>query len=165
MKELLDYIENEARANAAFHITNADNLSKESNTLLNILLTGAGGSLAFVAALLQKTSPVPPWQPWAVGAAATYFFILAALVVWKCLWVHDIWPPANEPGNFPLTGYTLDDIRKFDLENKQRCCDNNRTRNERVGSWLNRCRALAVATPIITAFAAWVAVVAAGPAV
>lgn len=161
MKELLDYIEAEARANAAFHIANADNLTKESNTLLNLLLAGAGGSLAFVAALLQKTTPVPSWQPWAVGAASAYLFVLAALVVWKCLWVQDIWPPANEPGSFPLTGYTVEQIRQFDLQNKQQCCDRNRARNERIGAWLNRCRALAAATPLFTAAAAWAAVVAA----
>lgn len=158
MKELLDYIEGEARINAAFHLTNADNLTKEGNTLLNLLLAGAGGALALVAALLQKTTPVPSWQPWAVGAASAYLFILAALVVWKCLWVQEIWPPANEPKNFPLTGYTVEQIREFDLQNKQQCCDNNRVRNERVGTWLNRCRALAAATPVVTACAAWAAV-------
>lgn len=162
MKELLDYIEGEARTNAAFHLANSDNLTKESNTLLNLLLAGAGGSLAFVAALLQKNTPVPLWQPWAVGATAAYLFALAALVVWKCLWVQDIWPPANEPKSFPLSGYTLDEIRQFDLENKQQCCDNNRIRNERVGTWLNRCRALAVGTPVVTALSAWVAVAVAG---
>lgn len=158
MKELLDFIEAEARANAAFHITNADNLTKESNSLLNLLLAGAGGALAFVAALVQKTVPVPGWQIWAVGAGAVYLFCIAGLVVWRCLWVQDIWPPANEPKNFPLSGYTVEQIRQFDLENKQRCCDNNRLRNEAVGAWLNRCRALSAATPLVTALAAWVAV-------
>jgi len=163
MKELLDYIENEARVNAAFHIANADSLTKESNTLLNLLLAGAGGALALLVSLLQKTTPAPTWQLWAVGAAAVYLFALAGLVVRKCLWVQDIWPPANDPRNFPLTGYSLDQIRQFDLENKQRCCDSNRLRNEGVGIWLNRCRSLAAATPLVTALVALAAaVVAAG---
>lgn len=154
MKELLDFIEAEARANAAFHITNADNLTKESNSLLNLLLAGAGGALAFAAALIQKTMPVPEWQVWAVTSAALYLFTLSALVVFKCLWVQDIWPPANEPKNYPLSGYTVEEIRKFDLENKQTCCDSNRLRNEKVGVWLNRCRVLAALTPLVTVLVA-----------
>lgn len=162
MKELLDFIEGEARSNAAFHITNADNLSKESNTLLNLLLAGAGGSLAFVAALLQKATPVPSWQTWAVGAAAAYLFAISALLVWKCLWIRPIWPSANEPKNFPLSGYTVEELRQFDLENKQQCCDNNRIRNEQVGAWLNGCRALAASTPIVTVLVGWVSAGAGG---
>lgn len=157
MSDLLDFIETEARANAAFHITNADNLTKESNTLLNLLLAGAGGSLALAAGLLQKTTPVPMWQVWSAGAASAYLFALAGLVIWRCLWVQDIWPPANEPKNFPLTGYTADELREFDLHNKQACSDQNRERNEKVGVWLNKCRAFSAGTPLVIALAAVVA--------
>lgn len=157
MKELLDYIEGEAKSNAAFHITNADNLTKESNTLLNLLLAGAGGALALAGGLLQKAAPVPIWQIAAVGAAATYLFGLAWLVVNRCLRVQDIWPPANEPANYPLTGFSVDEVRQGDLINRQKCSDLNRIRNEDVGVWLNRSRTLAAATPVVTALAGVVA--------
>lgn len=154
MSELLDFIETEARSNAAFHITNADSLQKESNTLLNLLLAGAGGALALATGLLQKTGPVPAWEVWGATAASIYLFILSGLVVWRCLWVQAIWPPANEPKNFPLTGFSVDDLREADLKNKQTCCDHNRARNEKIGNWLNKCRALSAATPLVIALAA-----------
>lgn len=161
MSDLLDFIETESRANAAFHITNADNLTKESNTLLNLVLAGGGGALALAAGLLQKITPVPRWQIAAVSAAAGYLFLLAGLIIWRCLWVQDIWPPSNEPKNFPLTGYSVDELPGFDLENQQGRIGKNRTRNEVVGTWLNKCRALAAPTPIVTALAAIAAVMAA----
>lgn len=154
MKELLDYIEAEAKANAAFHITNADNLTKESNTLLNLLLAGAGGSLALLVGLVQKSTPVPIWQISAVASAATYLFLISGLVIWRCLWVQNIWPPANEPKNFPLTGHTVEEIRQGDIKNKQTCIALNNARNEAVGLWLNRSRSLAAATPLVTALGA-----------
>lgn len=154
MRELLDHVEAEAKANAAFHITNADNLTKESNTLVNLLLAGAGGSLAILIGLVQKSPAAPSWQVWAVGVAAAYLFLIAGLVIWRCLWVQDIWPPANEPKNFPLDGHTLDEIRQGDIANRQACIDLNRARNGAVGVWLNRSRALAAATPLATALAA-----------
>ncbi len=150
MKELLDYIEAEAKANAAFHITNADNLTKESNTLLNLLLAGAGGALALLVGLIQKTTLVPMWQIAAVGSATTYLFLISGLVIWRCLWVQNIWPPANEPKNFPLNGYTVEEIRQGDMKIRQECIMLNNARNGAVAVWLNRSRALAAATPLVT---------------
>lgn len=157
MKELLDFVEGEARVNAAFHIANADILQKESNTLLNLLLAGAGGALALTITMLQKPTPVPLWQIMSTASAAAYLFAVAGFVIWRCLWVEDIWPPANEPKNFSLDLYSVDQLRRFDLDNKQYCCDLNRVRNEGVGSWLNRCRALAAMTSLFVGVSATIA--------
>ncbi len=46
--EILDYAEAAAKDNAAFHIANADALARESNALMNMLLAGAGGALAYL---------------------------------------------------------------------------------------------------------------------
>ena len=151
--EIIDFAESEAKANAAFHIANSDALAREGNTLLNLLLAGAGGSVAYLVNLAGKSSLF--WQQTGIGAAAVYLFIVAALLLWKCLWVRPIWPPSNEPGNFPLDGYDLDAIRRVEMRNRQTCITANVGRNDAVGMWLNRCRALAAATPIVFAVAAW----------
>lgn len=52
--EKLDFIEAEAKANVAFHLACAEALAKESNTLLTVLLTGAGASLGFAINLVEK---------------------------------------------------------------------------------------------------------------
>jgi hypothetical protein len=68
--EILDFVESAAKENAAFHIANADALAKESNTLLNLLLAGAGGSVAYFVNLVGKGAPL--WQQAGIGAASAY---------------------------------------------------------------------------------------------
>lgn len=155
MKKNLDWLESEARANAAFHIASADALCKESNTLLNILLGGAGGSLAYMANLSAKAAA--NWQIFGFGSTSVFLFIVAGLTVWKCLRVRPIMPPANEPIHLMRDGFDADAIRYSELKNKQACIDLNRARNDDVGFWLNLCRGLAACTPIIFALAAWAA--------
>ncbi|MEO8838834.1 MAG: hypothetical protein ABI351_08980 [Herbaspirillum sp.] len=142
--DIVEYAEQEAKANAAFHISITDALMRESNTLLNLLLAGAGGSVAYAVNLTGKAA----WQQWGMATTAVYLFIVAAMVLFYCLQTESAWPPANEPKNFPLSGYTLNEVREGELASRQRCIDRNRLRNEQVGVWLNRCRALAVAAPI-----------------
>ena len=47
MTDLLDWVEKQALENLRFRIQDADNLTKESNTTLTILLAGMGASLAY----------------------------------------------------------------------------------------------------------------------
>lgn len=147
MTQILDYVEAESRANMAFHISNADALSKESNTLLNLMLASAGGLLAFAVGLVDKSADA--WQIGGVTVASAYLFAVAGLLVRFCLWVQPIWPPANEPKNFPLEGYELENIRVGELANRQTCIERNVARNESVGDWLNRCRSMAAAAPVV----------------
>jgi hypothetical protein len=155
MEKLLNYIEAESRLNMAFHMANGEALCKESNTFLQFLLAAGGALLAFLVSLSSK-SPIEAWQFAGVTSAAVYFFALAALLVWKCLWVQDIWPPANEPGSFPLDPqYDFDTIREIELTNRQKCIDGNRNRNAQVGKWLSRCRGLAAAMPVVATIGAW----------
>lgn len=147
MTSLIDYIESEAKANAAFHIACSDALAKEANTLLNFLLAGAGGLAAYGVSIVGKVVPV--WLPVSVGAASASLFVVAGVTLLKCLLVRPIWPPANEPGNYPTEGFEVDDVRIADLATRQACIDENRVRNDSVGMWLNRCRALAAFSPIV----------------
>ena len=145
----LDFAEAAAKVNADFHIAMADGLAKESNTFLNLLIGGAGALTAYEVSLIGKPTPVPDWQLIAVGAGATYLFCVAALLLWKCLWVRDLYPPANEPGNIPIEGYPLENVRIGELAVRQQCIELNKRRNRIAGNWLNRCRAMAAATPAV----------------
>lgn len=89
-----------------------------------------------------------------LGLVSVYLFGIAALTTWKCLWVRDLYPPANEPKNLDQGKLGTDAVRRAELTNRQTCIDMNRERNEGVGLWLNRCRILAAATPIVFAAAA-----------
>lgn len=153
--EILDYAETAAKENAAFHIANADALARESNALMNMLLAGAAGSLAYLVTLSDKGAAM--WLKAGMGAMAAYLFIVAATLLYKCLHIRPIWPPANEPKNLTPDGFDVGSVRRAELKNRQACIDANRDRNDSVGMWLNRCRAMATATPIVFAVAAWVA--------
>jgi len=146
----LDYIESEARANAAFHIAGAEVLQKESNTLLNVLLAAQGGGIGLLAALLQRETLLV-WQMGALLAGVAYLFVVSLVVVMRCLWARDLYPPANEPGNMQVDGVgLLDDLRRAQLKTAQDMIDLNRRRNESVAWWLNRSRlAAAAVVPVV----------------
>ena len=143
----LDFFEAEAKENAGFHIACAETLMREANMFLNLLLAGAGGGLALTITLAEKLAPA--WQTVATGATSGYLFLLAGLLLMKCLRVRPIYPPANEPKNLMQEGFSIEQIRKAEMKARQVCIDANRDRNDEVGFWLNTCRGMAAATPII----------------
>lgn len=147
-----DYIEAEAKANFAFHLACAETLAKEANVLLTVLLTGAGASFGFVINLVEKGAS--QWLLYGLGAVSAYLFAIAALTTWKCLWVRTMYPPANEPKNLNQTNLSIAAVRRSELKNKQIYIDKNKERNDSVADWLNRCRMLAAATPLVFAVAA-----------
>ena len=142
----IEFAENEAKQNAAFHITNADSLAKESNVLLNIVISGAGGSLVYFINLAEKQAV--GWLQLGTCFISVYLFLVAALILWKCLLIRPIYPPANEPKNLIPEKMDIDEIRLAELMNRQECIDENRIRNDEVGYWINKCRSLLIATPI-----------------
>lgn len=154
--EKLDFIEAAAKGNAAFHLACAEALAKESNTLLTIVLTGAGASFGYAISLAEKNAP--QWLLCGLGTVSIYLFAVAALTTWKCLWVGDIHPPENEPKNLIHDDFDVDAVRRAELNNKQECINRNKDRNTKTGLWLNRCRLFAAATPVVFAAVALVVV-------
>ncbi|MBK7492711.1 MAG: hypothetical protein IPI17_12585 [Nitrosomonas sp.] len=149
-KELIEFAEKEAAINAAFRIECTDALEKSSTTLLNILLGGAGGSLALAISLYDKNAET--WLLLGTFGTSGYLFLLCGLLVWWCLWVQDIYPPANDPQNIyneDCKKISFMKFLEFDLMNKQYCIDANRKRNAITGANLNKIRALASLTPVI----------------
>lgn len=147
MNTELDFFEAEAKENAAFHITCAETLMREANTFLNLLLAGAGGALALMVTLAEKLAPT--WQTFGTAAISVYLFLLVGLLLLKCLRVRPIYPPANEPKNLMQEDFSIEQIRKAEMKARQFCIDANRHRNDEVGLWLNRCRGMTAATPLI----------------
>lgn len=155
MDEKLKWVEDEARANAAFHVASADVLAKEANTTLNLMLAGASGSLAYMVTLAERGGW--SWSAAGMGAVSAYLFMLSAILVFQCLRIRPIWPTANEPENLIKSDLALSDLITDQLASKQRCIIRNRDRNDEVGMWLNRCRVAVTVTPIVFVLAAvWV---------
>lgn len=147
-EKLLDYAEREGKAAMAFDIACTDALERAGNTLLNILLAGAGGALALAVTFYQSSAD--QWVIAGMGAVSVYLFALSALLVWGCLWARDICPPANEPQNLfnsETKRRRYFDIRRENIESLQRRIDWNTSRNDLTGMWLNRVRFLVALTP------------------
>jgi hypothetical protein len=152
MNDRLKWIEDEVRRNAEFHVVSADALVRKANVTLNLLLTGAGGALAYMVSLFERSGW--HWATVGVGAVSAYLFMLAALVVLKCLQIQPIWPTANEPNNLHQPDFDFIKLREFELRSKQRCIDHNCARNDLVSMWLNRVRVGISIAPIVFLLAA-----------
>jgi hypothetical protein len=154
--ETMRWIEGEAKANAAFQLNCADALERQAGMLLNLLLAGAGGALAYAVNLAEKHAA--PWLQAGMAAMSVWLFVVAALLLIRVLWSREIYGPANDPENLKAAHeMELIEALAYELENRQFCISKNRNRNDAVGRWLNICRWLATATPAIFA-AAWVVV-------
>lgn len=146
--ETMKWIEGEARSNAEFQVSCADSLERQGGALLNLLLTGAGGALAYTVNLAEKHGAT--WQQAGMAAVSVWLFAVAALLLVRVLWSRPIYGPANDPGNLQAA-YEMDlaSALEYELKNRQLCITSNRARNEMVGRRLNVCRLLAVATPLV----------------
>lgn len=154
--ETMRWVEGEARVNATFQVGCSDALERQAGALLNLLLAGAGGALAYAVNLAEKNAAV--WQQSGMAAISAWLFFVAALLLLRALWSRPIYGPANDPKNLKAAHeMSLEDALGHELENRQFCITSNRSRNDAVGRWLNICRGLASATPLVFLVAAVVA--------
>jgi len=154
MSDLLEWVEKQALENLRFRIQDAENLTKESNTTLTLLLTGMGAGLAYGIKLLDSNAE--PWLLLSVFMFSAYLLVLCALLIFKCIKISAIPAPTNEPKNLYQVEFTLDSLREAELKNVQQRINEAVTRNDTVAAWLNRIRLFAVCSPIIfTVVAFW----------
>ena len=154
--ETMRWVESEAKANASFQVECSDALERQASTLLNLLLAGAGGALAYAVSLAEKHAVI--WQQVGMAGVSVWLFLVASLLLVKALWSRPIYGPANDPENLKAAHeMELTDALCYELENRQFCITNNRARNDAVGRWLNICRWLSAATPFIFLVVAWAA--------
>lgn len=145
MTELIEYAEKAGFDNMRERIEVAGTIQREANTVMALLLAGAGAALAFAAS--DKGTRVG--LTFAALAVCLYLFSLAALLNWKCLGLIAYPACCNVPKNLNKPEYKLEQIRLWELENLQARIDQAIVINEQRSGWLNRCRYAAALTPII----------------
>lgn len=146
--ETMRWVEDAAKANSTFQIGCADVLDRQASVLLNLLLAGAGGALAYAVNLAEKQAAA--WQQVGMAGTAIWLFLVAGLLLVQALWNRPTYGPANDPENLQQAhDMALVAAIAYELENRQFCITANRTRNNTIGRWLNICRCLAAATPLI----------------
>ena len=147
MDEKLDWIEKQAAENLKFRLQVREELAKDANNLLTILLAAIGAIVAFAI----ESSSEEQITPLLMGAIAmtVWLMLVATILVLKCIMTSTLIPPGNEPRNLLLDGYTLGQIKKFELENVQNSIDQTASRNRNIAYWLDKARLSAVASPLI----------------
>lgn len=146
MSDLLEWAEKQALENLRFHIQTAEQLAKDANSTLTLLLAGVGGLAAYLVKLLEGKADAV-WIG-AVGAFVVTLAVLAAVLIFNCLKTAPIDPPTNEPRNIYQPSFSWEALREAELHNIQGRIDQVVKRNRRVATWLDYVRLLAVCSPI-----------------
>lgn len=145
MDDLLDLAEHAGRENMRERIDNAGMIQREANTVMALLLVGAGAALAYAG------GAVGPCAAGAALAVSVYLFGLAALLNWRCLGLTGYPASFNEPANLNRPEYEVDQVRLWELENLQARINQAVAINDRRSAWLNGCRYAAALTPLVAA--------------
>ncbi|MCP3666335.1 MAG: hypothetical protein GY696_28175 [Gammaproteobacteria bacterium] len=147
MTDLLTYAENAGMDNLRFRLQNADALAKDAVTTLTVILAGMAGSLAFTVQRLGNEE----LTPLTIGAAtlAIWLMITGCLLVLKCMQTSELQAPTNEPNHLFQPDFETEAIRKVELCNIQERIDLTKARNNDTAYWLDRCRLLALSSPVI----------------
>jgi hypothetical protein len=145
--EKIDWVEKQAAENLKFRLQNRETLAKEANNLLAILLAAIGAIVAFAI----KNSSEGQITPLLIGAISMtgWLMLIATILVLKCIMTSTLIPPGNEPRNLLLDGYTLEQLKKFELDNVQNSIDQTASRNQNIAYWLDKARLSAVASPLV----------------
>ena len=142
----LDYAEKAGIENLKERTQNGDLIHREANTLLALLLSGAGAALYFSA----KQDPLSS----VAFVVSFWLFAVALTLTLKCLMFGDYPAVWNEPKNLNQKDLELETIRVFELQNLQQRIDQAAALNYTKSGWLNKCIIAACTTPVI-GFIAW----------
>jgi len=145
--EKIDWIEKQAAENLKFRLQVRETLAKEANNLLAILLAAIGAMVAFAI----ENASEEQITPLLIGAIfmTVWLMLIATILVFKCIVTSALIPPGNEPKNLLLDEYTLEQLKKFELENVQNSINQTASRNQKIAGWLDIARLSAVASPLI----------------
>lgn len=158
----LDWVERGADENLKFRLQVAESLAKECAGLLLLLMTAIGGALAYVVQVLDRSSAVTPLLI-GVSAVMVWWMCVGVLLMWKCVLTRSIPVPGMMPVpalHASLDGYSLEALRKFQLQHVQSSIDSVMVRNGSTAVWLDRCRLAFLASPLflgIVSGLVWVA--------
>lgn len=156
-QERIDYlkiVEQHARANAEFGIASAEKLSKDSGTLLNMLIAGIGGGIALIVQLSKQSSWLPELMI-GVSVVTAYLTAIAIVLMLTCIKTRKVYAPTNSPKNLLVAldkkydEVGLGDAIKSILWTADETIDKNRQSNETLAQRLDRCRMATVLTPVV----------------
>lgn len=151
-----EWLERAAQENARFGHLVAEGLVKNAEALFGWLLVLLGGGAAYV---------LKAWEAGQLGASATWvalsmvvgWTVVAALLMAFCIRtrpLHGVWSdPENLLAALDRVDHDFLRLRQAELDMMQERITLNRSRNEEIALWLDRCRFAAVAVPVLAAAA------------
>lgn len=152
----LDWIEKAAIENLTGRVATADILAKEAVSTLTLLLAGAGGGWALGLKLFDDQASTSAVASFIAGAWLT---LLSMALVWFCMKIDAIPAVYNQPGQLlgrSVQGATLDEWRRYELNNIEARIKDAVARNDKVAERLNWIRVSATITPILSGISAWI---------
>lgn len=153
-KDLISFANDEGEKLRKFQIECYDDLKRQAALLLNILLSGAGCSLAM--AVNFSGWEVDAWKTAVTLSVSFYLFILSLIIIVKCLKSMSIYPIGNVPVNIyneDNARICLVDYQKEWFESVEMMLDHNRAVNDSIAYWLNIVRILSACTPVVVMIA------------
>lgn len=153
----IEYVERESEKNMEFHMQNMESLNKEANSTLTFLYVVIATSFSAAVKAFDSWKAPTPAVPF--GVLCLYLTALAVWLLFGCLTPRIVKAPSNEPKNLNIPdGYTLDEIRQFELKNLQDRIDYNSTRNVTTAKRLRAIRVWVCLSPITFGVAWWASV-------
>ena len=141
MTTVLEWAEKAGLENLRDHANNAELMQRQVSTLLTLLLSGAGAALYFAVANREFIIASVVISLWLFG--------IAAILTLKCLMFGDFPSVWNEPKNLNLKGYSLSQLREYELENLQERISDAARINFIKSLRLNNCILATCFTPLI----------------
>ena len=145
---VLEFAERAAIENMKARGEQAVLLMKQATTTLTVLLAGVGGALTFGVRVFATAGGATPVD-YAAPRLGADLSMLAALLIWRCLWVRPFPMVFNEPIHLAQCGMTLDQVREGELCNMQLAIDRAVERNRLTARWLNAIRLMASGSPLV----------------
>lgn len=168
----IDYLEDQARRNAAFSLDNLDKINQRAQGLLTLLLGGAGGAGVYALGQLGKAEAVQ--VVWALASLSLWWFGLAALLAVRAVPTREVRAPANDgltllrqlqgpfteyvkvataAGESPRDAFTL--VREAELKVLHDTAAIYRNASSGIAAVLDKAYLCMAASPVAPALALW----------
>lgn len=145
--ERLKWAEDHGLKNLQEKFTTGDNINKEAQTTLTYVLTGMGGTFAYV---LQSLSKPVDGAIVGAGALCLYFALLGVYLVRKTFFLGPFPSPYQQPQRLlERDDLSIDDVREGELLNIADRIDEAAAWIDNRAKVINRIRALLVASPLV----------------
>ena len=125
----------------------ADNMSKEAQTTLTYVLTGMGGTFAYILPGLERRIDV---LLFGAICLCLYFFCLGLYLVWKTFFISAYPSPYQEAKNLlERPDLSLDDIREGEILNMTDRLNHSKDWIANKAKAINRVRIALILSPVV----------------